>query len=255
MTDVFVTAKYERLDGGLKRSLRRATELLGSIRTQLALAVPEQDESRLNLWRWGMLYAVILRDISRSADRLLVDGKHSRAVTVLRRIAFEYYTRFHYLAKHQEYAKTAMDDYNAKMKQFQKRVGRQNITLVPDPHFDEAAHKTAEKPYNKFYAVCSDVYGDSCDERYARFYSYPSALLHGDATMSIDVLELVDNRWQVHLDSHRAFTNEIAGNLIVFFLDFASDVCTLFDLKGLSDVRNAGVEFNRVRKRLGIEIE
>jgi len=254
MPNVFVSAEYTRLDKGLKRSLRQIIEIYGAIRQELAERVPASKEALL-LWRWAMFYVVVMEDVGNSADRLLVDGKRSRAALMLQRAAFEYYTRFHYYWSHPEHAKTAMDDYNPKMELFADRIGPDDITLIGDPNFDRAAHDAAKKPHKHFDQVCRDVYGaDKWAEQYARFYSYPSALLHGDATMSMDVLELTDGRWFLHLDSRRPFTNEMGGNLIVSLLDLAGDVCHAFDLALLPRLKAIGADFNAARRRLGIEI-
>ncbi len=83
MRDVFVTADYQRLDKGVKRSLRRAIQSLGSLLDELAGSVPDDEAARC-LYRWAMFNAVVL------SDRLFIGGKNSRAVIMLRRVAFEY---------------------------------------------------------------------------------------------------------------------------------------------------------------------
>src|SRR5665213_3638144 len=143
----------------------------------LAEHVPATEDA-LTLWRWAMFYVVVLEDVADSADRLLVDGKHSRAALMLRRAAFEYHTRFRFYWRHPEHGKTAMDEYIPKMELFADRIGPDDITLMPDPNFDRDAYDAAKKPHKRFDLVCEDVYGaDRWAERYARFYSYPSALL------------------------------------------------------------------------------
>lgn len=255
MTDTFVHAKYQKLDKGLSRSLRQTLQALTSVRRELAASCLESEADR-NLWRWAIIYTIVLNDVASSARRLLIDGKHSRAAIILRRIAFEYRTRFHYYWTHADECKTAMDEFTRKAELFASRLGPEDIKLILDADYDDAAFRAAPKRYKKFETVCDDVRGKSGPDFYARFYSYPSALLHGDATASMDVLEIIEgDKWRVHLDSRRPFTNEIAGNLTVFLLDFTIDVSTAFQLSTLADLKAVGAEFNSVRGRLGIEIE
>src|ERR1700759_1269913 len=124
MHDLLIEANYQPLDDGLRKSLERTTVGLGAILRELLVLLKEKpDESHdLALLRWAMLYVVMLRDVSRSAALLLNDGSHSRAAIMLRRVAFEYYTRFRFFRMHPEHASTAMGEFKELSEKFSKRV-------------------------------------------------------------------------------------------------------------------------------------
>jgi hypothetical protein len=254
MRDVLIEANHQPLDEALKCSLERTSAAFASLLKELLVILNRDtvEPEGLNLLRWAVLYVVVLRDVSRSAALLLNDGRHSRAALMLRRVVFEYHTRFRFLRMHPEHASTAMDEFQERSERFAKRIGSEDVTFVYDANFDRERFEEADKPYRNFEAICNAVYGQKAQEYYARFYSYPSSLLHGDVMMSMDVLKLEGDRWEIHLDSGRPFTNEIAGNLIVFLLDFAGDVVRTFEMENRALVDDIGVEFNERRKTIGL---
>jgi hypothetical protein len=253
MHDFLIEADYQPLDDGLRKSLERTTRAFSPIINELLVLIRETLESdSLNVLRWALLYAVVLRDLSRSATLLLNDGGHSRAALMLRRVAFEYHTRFRFFLLHPELASTAMNTFQKESQKFAKRVGPDVVTFIYDPNLDDEELRAAAKWKRDFKEICDEVHREKAQEQYAHFYSYPSYLLHGNVMMSMDVLKTDSEPKGVHLDSARPFTNQIAGNLIVFLLDFASDVVRSFEMESRTLVEEIEAEFNKARNRLDI---
>lgn len=252
MRDLLIEADYEPLDAGLRQSLERTTLALDDVLEELLLLLSNDQvvPEGLNLLRWAIMYIVVLRDLSKSALLLLNDGGHSRAVIMLRRVAFEYHIRFRFFLMHPDHASTAMGEFEDISAKFAQRVPGQ-ITFIQDPNFDRERFDDASKPYRHFETICKEVHGENAQRFYAHFYAYPSFLLHGNVMMSMDVLK-GDEPQAVHLDSARPFTNEIAGNLIVFLLDLAGDVVRTFEMKTRQLVDDIGAEFNERRRALDI---
>jgi hypothetical protein len=221
---------------------------------QILIAIPRDAENRI-LRGWAMIYAVIMQDLAETALTLLRDGKHSRAVIMLRRSALEYRTRFTFYRKHPSQAKLAIMEYNEEAEKFAERLGPDDITVFPDPKFDAKAFKKARKTYRDFYYVTTDVFGKKhAPYIYASFYQYPSFLLHGAATASMDVIGEVDSEtWQVHRRSRRPYTNELASNLIVFLLDMAVDIAREFRLAVIRELEALGKDFNQTEHRLKVK--
>ena len=208
---------------------------------------PESD--RVSLLRWALMYAVVLRELSSSATLLLKDGSNSRAALMLRRVAFEYFTRFRFYMTHPEHATTAIGEFEAESERFAKRVPGQ-VTFIQDPDFDYERFEDAEKPYRQFKTVCDEVFGKEAAEFYAHHYAYPSFLLHGNVMVSMDVLKSDTEQQSVHLGSPRAFTNRIASNLIAFLLEFEGDVVSTFDMRCLRLRNEIAVRFKQRRQAL-----
>lgn len=251
MHDIVLQAEYEPLDDGLEHILEQTTGAFTSILNEL-LALVERDNvesHRVNLLRWAIMYAVVLRDLSRSATLLLRDGSHTRAALMLRRVAFEYFTRFRFFQMYPENATTAMGEFETQSARFASRVPGQ-VTFIQDPKFDYEHFEDAPKPYQNFKAICDAVHGEHAPECYAHFYSYPSFLLHGGVMLSMDVLKFDGDQQGIHLDSPRPFTNQIVGNLIVFLLEFAGDVVGTFDMATQSVREELAVRFNERRRTL-----
>jgi hypothetical protein len=253
MGDVFAPTSYRRLDEGLLRSMERTAQAYGTL-VQEVVFFSAEDEDAQCLRTWAIVYSVVMEDLAVSAQALLAEGKYSRAAIMLRRVAFEYRTRFHYYRLRPNQAKLAMDEYNPEAEKFASRLGPGDIAVLPDPQFDRGAFDDARKPYKNFYDVVQVVYKELGPYLYANFYQYPSFLLHGAATASMDVMEGDDSTsWRIHRKSRRAFTDEIAANLLVLLLDSAVDVCQAFDLNAVNEFKDIGHEFNAVRERLGIQ--
>jgi hypothetical protein len=254
MHDTPIELEHEPLDEGLLRSLERTSQAFSSLVAELLVFIKEaKDEpDAVNVLRWALMYAVVLRDLSRSSLLLLSDGGHSRAALILRRAAFEYRTRFRYFLMHPELASTAMHTFEKESKKFAERVGPNQVTFVYDPNIDEEQLKTAQKWKLDFKTICDEVCGEKADELYGHFYSYPSFLLHGSVLVSMDVLKSDGDPQGVYLTSARPFTNQIAGNLLVFLLEFAGDVVQTFDLQSRAHIDELVVEFNGARDRLGV---
>lgn len=251
-----IELEHEPLDDDLRAFLDRIPPIFESILNEL-LAILEKDDSDdedgLNLLRWALMYVVALRDVSRSATLLLEDGSHNRTVVMLRRVAFEYRTRFRYYWTRPGHATTAMELFRRESLLFEKRIGSDMVMFVQDPNFDEERHAVASKGYPRdFAAMCDLVYGTEAQHYYASFYSYPSSLLHGHALMSMDVFQTATEPQGVYLNTPYTSTDKLAGNLIVFLMDFAGDVATAFKMTVRDSVVKFGEEFNEVRRVKGL---
>ena len=166
---------------------------------------------------------------------------------MLRRVAFEYFTRFRFLAMKPEHATTAMGQFEEESEKFADRVPGQ-VTFIQDPGFDRARFEDAPKPYRNFKTICDEVHGERGPECYAHFYAYPSFLLHGNAMMSMDVVKSDGDQQKVHLTSPRPFTNQIAENLVTFLLEFARDLVRTFDMENRALREEIAVRFNERRR-------
>lgn len=252
--DALVSVEYRPLDGGLKETLERVPPAFILLLNELLVCIGEdqQESDGLNLMRWAVLYATVLRDLSRSAIVLLNDGSHSRAAIMLRRVSFEYFTRFQFMHMHPEHATTAMGDFRKKSEVFEKRVGSDQVTFTQDPNFDLDRYQANSKAFPNFEGICNEVHGERGQAYYALFFSYPSALLHGDAMMSMDVLKTDTGKQRVYLDSARPYTNEIAGNFIAFTLGLALDAALAFSLESRKLLEEIMEEFNERRIALSL---
>ncbi len=253
MSDVLIQSEHEPLDDELKRFFERTADVLASIRDEVLRLIREtpEDAENKNLMRWAIMYAVVLRDIGRSAANLLSDGSHSRAALMLRRAMFEYRTRFRLFVIDPSQASTAMDEFHDLGRKFERRVPGQ-VTFIRDPNFKQDRYDAARRKYPNFSAICDAVYGGDAPEYYAHFYSYPGSLLHGDAMLSMDILKVDGDQEGVHVNSARPFTNQIGGNMLVFLLDFSGDVCRSLDLPSRRVVEVIGKEFNDRRRAIGL---
>lgn len=98
------------------------------------------------------------------------------------------------------------------------------------------------------------MHAGHADDFYARFYTYPSALMHGDALVFMDVLEMhSDGSRELHGSSRRKNTDkDILFNYVAFFIGLLQDALEQFgmDMAGVSALRQ---RLDRAGQALGME--
>lgn len=125
--------------------------------------------------------------------------------------------------------------------------------IIPDPAFDEALHDPQKKVRN-FEIVLNKVFAEKADELYAQFYQYPSALVHGDAFASSDIIEMqADGKWKVHGLSRRSNTDETLYNYVAFFISLLDDASVQLNV-GSEAIVTLRERQDAVRRGLGMDI-
>jgi hypothetical protein len=202
------------------------------------------------VWRWSFIYLVLTADLGDSV-LALSDGRHNRAMLILRRAMFEHMIRLKFYRKNPSIARAHLEDFERLAKRFQRRLDDDGFQLVLDAAFNAAAH---DPQHYSFEQILRDLNPELVSDAYARFYTYPSALLHGDALASMDVLERRgDGSWRVHGISRRHDTDrDILYNYVVFFIALLQDAMEHFgvNLERLVALR---ARLGDVRKSLGID--
>ena len=255
----FIDADYEKFDAGLRKVFKRAIGLLNVLLDDvLAISGPAHGE-RKYLGNWAIFYGVVVRDICESIAKLLADGRHTRAVLMLRRSVFEYTTRYAYYRKHPNRSKRALDDWYRLLTVFISEVPAAASSLggaPADPEFDELAHEPFK---DAFKEIMEDIYGkEASSEMYATLYRIPSSLLHGSALITWDILSpsgasspvgaQIPN---IHLDSRRPFTNQFGANLIIVMLEFLQHVNDALGFSRKSAIDELRCALDAARKRIG----
>lgn len=187
---------------------------------------PERFRGDEHLWRWAILYSVLLDDILGSIAMLAESGAHSRAALILRRSVFEYFVRFRYYSRFRDQARVAMEHATPRLRKFIESIwDDREAKLVEDPTFDLAAHEAEDHKFRDFEAVVRTVFDHRAATRlYGRYYRFPSPLAHGYAEASIDVLHVADNGTnEVHLKSRRP-TLDIVMNSGDFAAELLGDI-------------------------------
>jgi hypothetical protein len=223
-------------DGGLRDLLSDAIDEAEAVITSLrGVAPPAGDEG--HVWRWALMYLVLGYDLGGSA-LALSDGSHNRALLILRRAIFEHMTRLRYYRMHPEIACAHLEDFERLAKLFQRRIDDDAFQLILDSAFNAAAH---DRQKRNFEEIVKDVHSGHADDFYARFYTYPSALVHGDALAFMDVLEMhTDGTWELHGSSRRKNTDkDVLFNYVAFFIGVLQDALEQFgmDLAGVFALR------------------
>jgi hypothetical protein len=173
---------------------------------------------------------VLASDFADSA-LALSDGHHNRALLVLRRMMFEYMTRLRFFRQRPDIARAHLDEFTPRVRLFQQRLTDNNFRIILDPAFEEALHDP-QKHYRNFMTVLSEVFPNNAEDLYAQFYQYPSALMHGEALASADILELSDDgTWTVHHRSRRTNTNETLLNYLAFFVSLLEDGTAILNIR------------------------
>lgn len=204
------------------------------------------------VWRWAFFYVVLAYDL---ADSVLVlsDGSHNRALLILRRVMFEYMIRLKFFRKRPDVARAHLDDFTPRARLFERRLAETGFQIIPDPSFQEALHDP-QKRYRSFEAVLDEVFPENADDLYAQFYQFPSALIHGDALASIDILEMRDDSsFTVHGMSRRYKTNEILYNYVAFFITLLEEACAVLNVH-TDRVERLRQRREEVRQTLGLDI-
>jgi hypothetical protein len=166
---------------------------------------------------------------------------------------FEHMTRLKFYRKRPEAARAHLDDFTPRARLFQRRLGDDGYHIIPDPAFDEALHDPQKKVRN-FEIVLNKVFPEKADELYAQFHQYPSALVHGDAFASSDIIEMqADGNWKVHGSSRRSNTNETLYNYVAFFISILEDASAQLNV-GYEEIMKLRERQDAVRCGLGIDI-
>ena len=237
-------------DAGLRPLLADAVEVAETMIAGLRCAAPPAGDDGY-LWRWSFFFLVLAYDLADSA-LVLSDGRHNRALLILRRVMFEHMTRLKFYRKRPEIARAHLDDFTPRARLFQRRLGDDGYQIIPDPAFDEALHDP-QKKFRNFEIVLNKVFPEKADELYAQFYQYPSALIHGDAFASSDIIEMqADGKWKVHGSSRRTKTNETLYNYVAFFISLLEDAFAQLNV-GSEAVAKLRERQDAVRRGLGMD--
>jgi hypothetical protein len=147
----------------------------------------------------------------------MYSGNRPPRTRLLRRALFEHLTRLKYYRKHPNVARAHLEDFDRLAKLFHKRLDDDAFELLLDSTFNAPAH---DRQARSFEEMVRDVFPSVADDFCARFYSYPSAILHGDSLVSSDVLELVRGATsRLHLTSRRQNTaKDVLYNYFAFFI-------------------------------------
>lgn len=210
------------------------------------------------LWRWTLMIGALLYDVSTSASSLAFHD-YRRALIIMRRLVFEYCIRHRFYLQHPDVADRHIQDYFWKADSFFTRLGDPN----GDQRFIEAVRQEAQKrgkrdtdKWDNFFNIVADQNSLKADEWYARFYVFPSALIHANPLCSLDLLEKVDeNTIRLHMESRRADVNEIVYNLIWFVLGFVRTCDRTFSLGQNSLLQTYDDRLAAVADRIGLSRE
>jgi hypothetical protein len=241
---------HEQPDGGLRDLLADAIEETNAVlASQRDVAIPEGDAGVL--WRWAFLYLVLASDLAGTVYAIAEPG-HDRAILILRRIMFEYMVRLRYYRQRIDIARNHLYDFERRAVLFQKRLAPQPIALILDPTFDQSSHKLIN---TNFDDILEALFSGRGSDLYANFYSYPSALIHGDAMAFCDVLEFTtEGTWTIHMKSRKDKTDETIYNYTAFFINLLFDATTIIGV-GNDVVRRLHSRLDGIRAALGIEID
>lgn len=213
---------------------------------------PIPDGDLGHLWRWAFIYLVLAADLGSSALEL-ANGQNNRALLILRRCMFEHMVRFRFYRSRPEIARGRLFDFTKDIEKFQKRLGDEAFHVISDPTADHSTHKPDGM---NFEQILRAVFPKNCDRLYAQFYSFPSALMHGTAMASVDIIEDTgDGQFRIHAVSRRGDTaRDILFNYVSFYralLEDASDVLNL-DSAAIRALRERQGE---TLAALGIEVD
>jgi len=238
-------------DAGLRVLLKDAiAEAEAMIEGLRGVAPPPGDDGYL--WRWAFFYLVLSYDLADST-LTLSDGRHNRALLILRRVMFEHMIRLKFYRRRPDIARAHLDDFTPRAKLFQRRLKDDGLHIILDPAFDEALHDP-QKKYRNFEIVLSEVLPEKADELYAQFYQYPSALIHGDAFASADIIEMqADDTVKVHGASRRSNTNETLYNYVAFFISLLEDASAQLGV-GVDAIAALRERQDAARRGLGMDI-
>lgn len=76
---------------------------------------PPRDDGYL--WRWSFIYLVLAYDLADSA-LALSDGRHNRALLILRRVMFEHMTRLKFYRQRPDIVRAHLDDFTPRARLF-----------------------------------------------------------------------------------------------------------------------------------------
>lgn len=177
----------------------------------------------------------------------------------MRRLVFEYCIRHRFYLQHPDVADQHLHDYFRKADTFFVRLGDPSA----DKRFLDAVHQEAQKrgkrkkdKWDNFYDIVADQNSRLADEWYARFYTFPSALMHANALCSLDLLEKVDDDTvQLHMESRLSNVSQIVYNLIWFVLGFIRTCNQTFSLGQELILRSFDDRLAAVADRLGLPRE
>lgn len=208
------------------------------------------------LWRWCVMLAALMHDISTSASSLAFHD-YRRALLIMRRLVFEYLIRFEFYRRHPDAAEQHMLDYFPRADLFFRRLDdpgadRRFVEMVRQT--SQAQTKRPRERWDRFDQMLAAVIPSKAEEWYARYYMFPSALIHGEALCSVDLLEqLPDKSIRLHVESRQTQLNEIVFNLVWFVLRFEKTTVKIFSLKSGDRVDALDVRLNDLAPKLGIE--
>jgi len=231
----------------LADTIEIATEILYSLR---GVQIPDGDDGYL--WRWAFFYLILATDLGNSA--LALANGHDRTLLILRRIMFEHMVRLRFYRAHPVIARAHLDDFTPRAQLFWQRLGEDASKLILDPAFDEQNHDPAKR-YRHFDQVLAAVFPKRSDDLYATYYTYPSALIHGDALASMDILELKPGgAWTVHVTSRRDNTDETLYNYVALFINLFIEATSQFGV-GTDRATRLRERLDTVRVALGMQLD
>jgi hypothetical protein len=234
-------------DGGLRELLSDTIDATNQVLQSLAGVAIGNDDAGY-LWKWAFFYLVLAADLADSA-LALADGAHNRALLILRRVMFEHMVRFRYYRQHPDVARAHLDDYEPRTKLFQSQIDDPGLKLILDPAFDPKKH---DRKRRGFDGILKAVFPKKSNDWYRRFYAYPSSLMHGDALISMDILEVrPDGTFTVHGASRRQNTEEILCNYVAMFVGLLVDATQQLGA-GTDKATRLRARLDAVREGLGI---
>jgi hypothetical protein len=242
------------LDARLYNLLEDTNEVLSDVCQEVSVFKPQPGCEEM-LWRWCLMLGVLMHDISTSAASLAFHD-YRRALLIMRRLVFEYCIRYEFYRRHPDVAEQHILDYFPRADLFFRRLNDPATNTQFRAMIEQATQSQVKRSRNRwdqFEHMLADVMPQKADEWYAAYYMFPSALIHGEALSSLDLLEqLDDGSIKLHTESRRTQLNEIVFNLIWFVLRFEKSTVQAFHLRSAPRVDELDGRLNALAPPLGI---